>query len=159
MATKTRNELYFKQLKSMIFGNRYKFPDTEMRLLYLTAINFCIKKMNAGVIAFRQEMFELNESGIQNRALFENGILSKFTFMNVVSVGMMQKQYAWVKNFIEKNKQFLHPKERKAAYNFNRIHIKSDRNQKSNPEQNVLHFLFVPFPCASHRLVKPVFEA
>ena len=32
---------------------------------------------------------------------------------------MMQKQYDWVKNFIEKNKQFLHPKERKAAYNFN----------------------------------------
>ncbi len=119
MATKTRNELYFKKLKSMIFGNRYKFPDTEMRLLYLTAINFCIKKMNAGVPAFRQEVFELYDAGIQNKALFENRLLSKFTFKNAVSAGMMQRQYDWVKGFIEKNKSFLHPKDRKAAYNFN----------------------------------------
>jgi hypothetical protein len=119
-ALTTQNTLYFNALKHLIFEHRYQFPDNEIRIVYLLAINFCIKKMNKGELEFREEVFELYEKGLANRALFENGFLSKFTFKNLVSVGIMLKKYDWVKDFIETARMDLPAKDRASAYSFNR---------------------------------------
>ena len=119
MALKTHNVLFFNELKQLIIKNRYQFPDHEIRNVYLLAINFCIRRINADETAFRQEAFDLYEAGLANRALFENGILSKFTFKNAISAGTMMGKDEWVREFLEFGKQFLHPKEREAVYSYN----------------------------------------
>jgi hypothetical protein len=119
-ASKTDNPLYFNDLKILLNSYWSKFPETERREMYLCAINFCIKKINNHETQYLNEYIDLTESGLENRALMENGILSKFTFKNAVTVALKLSKFEWVKNFIESYKQFLHPKERQTVYNYNK---------------------------------------
>lgn len=119
-SSKTDNPLYFNDLKILLNSYWSKFPETERREIYLCAINFCIKKINNHEIQYLNEYIDLTEAGLENRALMENGILSKFTFKNAVTVALKLSKFDWVKNFIENYKQFLHPKERQSVYNYNK---------------------------------------
>jgi hypothetical protein len=119
-ALKTDNPLYFNELKILLFTHLLNFPDTECREILLHAINFCIKKINNHESLYLNEYFELTQFGLENRILMENGILSKFTFKNAVTVALKLSKWEWVKNFIENYKQFLHPKERQPVYNYNK---------------------------------------
>ncbi len=119
MALKTNQNKYFEVLKKLIHKNWMLFPKSEARVLYLQAINFCIKRINANELGFLNEFFDLMQSGLENKCLFENGVLSKFTYTNAVTVSLRLEKYEWSKLFIEEYKIFLHPKDREAAYNFN----------------------------------------
>jgi hypothetical protein len=119
-ALKTDNPLYFNDLKILLNTHWASFPETERREIFLHAINFCIKKINNHESKYLNEYFELTQFGLENRALMENGILSKFTFKNAVTVALKLSKFEWVKNFIESYKQFLHPKERQTVYNYNK---------------------------------------
>jgi hypothetical protein len=116
---KTDNELYFNDLKILLNSNWSSFPEIERREIYLCALNFCIKKINKQESRYLSEYIDLTEEGLENRALMENGILSKFTFKNAVTVALKLSKWEWVKSFIENYKQFLHPKERQPTYNYN----------------------------------------
>jgi hypothetical protein len=119
-ALKTDNPLYFNDLKILLFTHLLNFPDTERREILLHAINFCIKKINNHESLYLNEYFELTQFGLENRILMENGILSKFTFKNAVTVALKLSKSEWVKEFIENYKQFLHPKERQTVYSYNK---------------------------------------
>jgi hypothetical protein len=119
-ATTTDNSMYFNDLKILLNTHWLNFPETERRSIYLVAINFCVKKINNHESQYLSEYFDLMQAGLENRALFENGILTKFTFKNAVTAGLKLSKWDWVKNFIENYKQFLHPKERQLVYNYNK---------------------------------------
>jgi hypothetical protein len=119
-ALKTDNPLYFNDLKILLNRHLLSFPESERREVILYAINFCIKKINNHENQYLNEYIELTQTGLENRALFENGIITKFTFKNAVTAGLKLSKWDWVKNFIENYKQFLHPKERQTVYNYNK---------------------------------------
>jgi hypothetical protein len=119
-ALKTDNPLYFDDLKILLNTHLLSFPESERREIILYAINFCIKKINNHENQYLNEYIELTQTGLENRALMENGVLSKFTFKNAVTAGLKLSKFEWVKNFIEEYKQFLHPKERQSVYNYNK---------------------------------------
>ena len=116
---KTANPLYFNDLKILLNTHWASFPVTERREIFLHAINFCIKKINNHEGQYLSEYFDLTQFGLESKALMENGILSKFTFKNAVTVALKLSKSEWVKNFIENYKQYLHPKERQPVYNYN----------------------------------------
>jgi hypothetical protein len=118
-ALKTDNPLYFNDLKVLLNTHWASFPESERREIFLHAINFCIKKINNHESQYLNEYFDLTQIGLENKALMENGILSKFTFKNAVTVALKLSKWEWVKNFIENYKQYLHPKERQPTYNYN----------------------------------------
>lgn len=113
------NEDAFYEAKNLIHQYGHQFREAERREQYLIALNFCIRKINAGKDHFRAQAFELYQSGIENKALFENGILSQFTYKNATTAGIMAGQFDWVRQFLEDYKPFLHPRERHAAYVYN----------------------------------------
>jgi hypothetical protein len=119
-ALKTDNPLYFNDLKILLNTHLLSFPESERREVILYAINFCIKKINNHENQYLNEYIELTQTGLENRALMENGVLSKFTFKNAVTAGLKLSKFEWVKNFIENYKQYLHPKERQSVYNYNK---------------------------------------
>jgi hypothetical protein len=119
-ALKTDNPLYFNDLKILLNTYWLNFPETERRSLYLAAINFCTKKINNHETEYLTEYFDLTQFGLENKALLENGILSKFIFKNAVTVALKLSKWDWVKNFIENYKQYLHSKERQPVYNYNK---------------------------------------
>ena len=118
-ALKTNDDIYFKELKKLLSKNWMCFPESESRVIYLQAINFCIKRINIGEKNYLDEYFDLTQSGLENKLLFENGVLSKFTFKNAVTVALRLEKFDWVKQFLDNYKQYLHPKDKETAYNFN----------------------------------------
>ncbi|MBL7783759.1 MAG: hypothetical protein JNM22_21160, partial [Saprospiraceae bacterium] len=55
---------YFQKFRQELHQNGHFFPDTELKELYLLAINYCIRKINEGVEPFILEGWELYREGL-----------------------------------------------------------------------------------------------
>jgi len=116
------NENYF-LLKNLIFTSFSSFPHTEMRAMFLLAINFCIKKRNSGVKEFTQEAFELYEKGFSEKIFIENEIINSHTFRNAISIGLVLEKFEWVENFIDKYSEFLEEKKKDVNVKYNQARL------------------------------------
>lgn len=112
------SEALFFKVKTDLQQHGLLLRDKERRDVYLLAINYCIRRLNTGRQQFWQEAFDLYNNGLENRSLFENGALSKFTYINAVSVGIGMKNFAWVRQFIEEYRPFLPARERDSIYHY-----------------------------------------
>ena len=113
------SENNFEELKHLIAKHWKLFPPSEIRDIYLFAINYCIKRLNAGDRNFIREAFELFRSGLINKTLLEEGILSSFTYKNITRLGMALKEDEWVEQFLEMYKKYLLPRERENTWRYN----------------------------------------
>ncbi|MEM6317196.1 MAG: hypothetical protein AAF960_05970 [Bacteroidota bacterium] len=95
------------------------FPKSELREIYLFAINFCIAQMNSGNEAFLEETFTLYKNGIERQIFLDNNILSRWTFKNAIVLALRMKEFEWVENFIENFHQYLEEKYRESFLYFN----------------------------------------
>lgn len=127
MFIQAEEEHYFQQFKQLIATHIDKFPPLEMRDLYLMGINYCIKKINGGETSYYQECLELYEIALKNGYLLENGLLSRFTFNNIVAVGLKRGDLDWVAQFIENYQHFLEKKFRDNMILFNRARLEYQR--------------------------------
>lgn len=91
---------HFEQLNQLLQNHSTLFPDAEIRSLYLMAINFCIRSLNAGEGAFQQRVFDLYQRGLEAGWLFERGQLSPWTFKNIVSVGLKLGEFDTIRSFL-----------------------------------------------------------
>lgn len=105
--TNPKDETAFIHLKERIVKLGHFFPHSEIRDIYLLAINYCIKKTNAGNKEFIRESFDLYREGLKREILIENNILSRWTFLNIVTFGTHLKEFDWTKDFIEKYQLYL----------------------------------------------------
>lgn len=105
--TNVEEEDHFRQLKSLILEHVNLFPRSEMRDLYLMALNYCIGRMNIGKEEFIPEAFALYKKGVESEILIENGQISRWTFRNVVSIGLKVSAFEWVEQFIGNFQSYL----------------------------------------------------
>lgn len=112
------------QLKRALFEHERKFPPEEMRVLYLMAINGCIRRMNAGRKTYVREAFELYKVALDRNFLMENGRLSGFTYKNIVRVAAGVGDHEWAEDFLETHKNSLHPRERDNLYHYNLAYLR-----------------------------------
>ncbi len=105
-------------LKDIILTNLKYFTNFELRDIYLIAINYCIKKLNSGQQKYIREAFEWYRSGLDKSLLSENGILSLFTYKNILNLGLNLKEFDWVENYLSEYKQHLNPKERENHFTY-----------------------------------------
>ena len=94
------SEEHFYQLKKQLDTKGALFPPQELRVIYLLTINYCISRINAGASSFVRESYDLYKNGLERDIFLENGVLSRFTFSNVVTTGLNLKEYKWVEDFI-----------------------------------------------------------
>ncbi|MBL7828496.1 MAG: hypothetical protein JNJ57_17820 [Saprospiraceae bacterium] len=111
------------QLKQALFEHETRFPPEEMRVLYLMAINGCIRRMNAGRKSYVREAFELYNVALERNFLKENGRLSGFTYKNILRVAAGMGAYEWAEQFLETQKAALHPRERENLYRYNLAYL------------------------------------
>lgn len=114
------NEWHFEQLKQLLPQHGSLLPPNEIAEIYLSAINFCIRRLNLGEPKFMREAFDLYQTGIESRALMPNGFLSKYTYKNAMVAGARLGEHEWALNFLENYKQFLPERERENTYLFNK---------------------------------------
>lgn len=114
---------HFHQFRSQLQKNRTFFPEEEQKDLYLVAINFCIRQMNAGNALFSRQVWELYQEGLENNFLLEDGRLSSFTFNNIVANSIHLQEYTWLETFIESYEGKLEESSRSNIVSFNRARL------------------------------------
>lgn len=93
--------LCFELLKDDLFDYLSVFNEEERYELFQICINFCIRKINTGYRDYFEEVFELYQEGLRTEILLDKGILSRFTYKNIVSAGLKLQAFEWVRDFIE----------------------------------------------------------
>lgn len=111
---------HFFSLKSMLSDAEKWLPISELRQVFLFAINYCIRRVNTNETGFMREVFDLYQIGLGQGVFVENGFLSRFTFKNIVSAALQLGELAWTERFIEDwaprlHGQFREPYERFCA--------------------------------------------
>jgi hypothetical protein len=113
------NESSFRELKKLLDIQQAAFPVTDLRDLYLFAINFCIKQLNSGNQAYLREAFEIYSAGLSIDIFLENGELSPWTYSNFIISGIRLREFDKVEAFIKQYTQNLPEKERDGLYRYN----------------------------------------
>lgn len=113
------DEGHFRQFKDLLEKSTQAFSASEIKDLWLLAINFCIKRLNTGGRAYVQEAFDLYRNGIEQGILLEQGLLGRFAYKNTVALGLTLGQSDWVHGFIEQYKDALEPAYRDNFYRYN----------------------------------------
>ncbi len=120
---------YFKNLKAEIEEHGPRFTHSEIRDIYLMAINYCIGRMNAGDEDFIKEAFILYREGLEQKVLIEEGSVSRFTFLNIIGIALKLREFNWVDHFIEEYKQYLEIQHRESIVNYSRSRLHFEKKE------------------------------
>ncbi len=118
MLANPEDEHHFKSFKKLLLSKGMFFSDWEIRDLYLQAINYCIKQINGGADNYFNEVMDFYKEGLDKQYLLENGVLSRFTYHNIVAAAIMTQEFEWVDQFIYKYKKNLQRKYRESSFSF-----------------------------------------
>lgn len=117
--TKPDKEEHFIRLKLLLEKNASIFSNTDLRNLYILAINVCIRRINAADRKYTREAFDLYRSGLSRGVFLENGYLSKVTYRNVLNIAVAVGELEWALAYLEEFQDFLPPKERENIFRYN----------------------------------------
>ncbi len=112
-------EVTFDKLKQAFFDHFELLPPAERQEVLLMTINVCIKGLNTGQAHFAKEAFELYQKGLSSEMLFNKGVLSRFDYKNIVSIGLILREFSWVADFIERYTPVLEEQFRATYRDFN----------------------------------------
>ena len=113
------NTAFFERLKTALFEYPDLFPKEEIRGLFLLTINYCIRQLNEGNKHFQKEILDLYKEGLRKKYLLIDGVLSRYTYQNITTMGIIQKDYDWVAQFNLDYKDLLEKQFREPSYSFN----------------------------------------
>ena len=113
------NPQHFFKLKALLIQQTHGIPILQLREIYLSAINYCARKIRKGENFYLSEALELYQKGIERQVLIDQGQLSPWTFTNVVKLALRLKHFDWIEQFIKKYSQKLPASFRENALNYN----------------------------------------
>ena len=110
---------HFQTLKALVYDSDQHFTKAEVKDLFYFAINFCINKFRQGGKEFAEDLVELYDRGLQKGVLMEDGLISPWTYKNMVKLGLGLRRFEWVERFITDYSFKLPGDQREDAYHFN----------------------------------------
>ncbi len=123
MLREPNNEVHFEYFKDLLVAQGDQLPPEEARDLHLLAINHGIRRVNEGARRYFQDVMDLYRAGLEQTYLLRNGLLSRFTYHNIVAVALQIDDSAWAKEFIEDWTSSLERRFRERMYNYSRAKI------------------------------------
>ena len=124
-------ETHFQQLKNLLLDPAGHFSAEEMHGLYILAINYCVRQINAGLTRYFGEALDLYKVGLAKNYLLENGVLTRFTYHNVVASGIQTGELDWVRYFINEYKNRLEKRYRESSFSYNLARLEYARHNHS----------------------------
>lgn len=94
------DEIHFERLKYYLNTQADVLGEKEQVAVLLMALNYAIKCLNTGNKLYIKEAFDLYQKGLIDDLLIENGRMSHFAYKNIVSLGIILKEYDWLDDFI-----------------------------------------------------------
>lgn len=112
-------EQHFQHFKQLLLQQSGQFSQEEMHGFYILAVNYCVRRLNAGGAYFFKETLDLYKEGLNKGYLFENGQLSRFSYHNIVAAGLQSGELDWVRYFIHEYKNRVEKRYRESSFSFN----------------------------------------
>ena len=133
LVVRDEDEKAFKTFIKDLKANNNHFTSQDLKDLYLLAINFCVKKSNQNLTEYTQQAFELYIYAIQNGYLLEHHEISRFSFTNVVTLGIKLKEFAKTEKFIQDYAKYIDKEYRQNTVDFNnaKVFYSKDQHQKA----------------------------
>ncbi|MFK8103614.1 MAG: hypothetical protein AB8G15_13865 [Saprospiraceae bacterium] len=114
---------FFDQFRDLLFAQEAQFERKELKDLYLLGINFCIRQLNQGNTFYPQELWKLYQQGLAADVFLDDGRLSRFTFNNVIGIGINLKEFTWLDHFVEQYKNYLAEEDKDSIIYFNQARV------------------------------------
>lgn len=133
LVIRDENEAAFNSFIKDIKANEAYFTAHDLKDLYLMAINFCVKKSNQNLKEYTQQAFELYIYAIDKGYLLEHREISRFSFTNVVTLGIKLKEFSKTENFIKQYANFIAAEYRQNTVDFNsaKVFFSKEQPQKA----------------------------
>ena len=113
------NEALFESLILLLDKTEKTIDHSELKAIYLYAINLSIINIRQGKQQYVETCFDLYRNGIASQALFDRGELSTGSYTNTIRLGIMLKRFDLVENFIQEYYQYLPKESREDARFYN----------------------------------------
>lgn len=84
----------------------------------MSAINFAIRRHNAGERDYTQDALDLYRDALAKGILTENGLLPKYTFLNIFNLAQLAGASEWALVFLEHDLQLLPEEDRLFAHRY-----------------------------------------
>lgn len=123
MLENSEKEEWFHAFKNELLKHGHLFDQQEVQDLFLMAINYCIRRVNDGFRNYFQDIMDFYKEGLEKEYLLQNGLLSRFTYHNIVSVALQIDQADWAEEFIENWTNRLERRFRERMFSFNQAKI------------------------------------
>jgi hypothetical protein len=117
--TDPQDRAHFDKVKSLIDQHIHLFPDIEVKEILDSALNYCLKKMNAGHTEFLAEVFNLYREFLTKGLLLFRGQFDPFHFKNIVTTGLRLNEFEWIEHFITHYSQYIDERYKENAVTFN----------------------------------------
>lgn len=111
-------DLYFERLMQLIRTRVEVLLEEGGTSVYLLAINYCIRKVNTGDVAFRQVLFDLYLEALRKGYLLTDGMLLPWSYKNIVSIGLKVNALSEVESFLETYRPLLPEDSRESFYQY-----------------------------------------
>jgi hypothetical protein len=112
-------DIHYKNLKELIEQHIHLFTEAEAKEIIDAALNYSLKRMNAGEKEYIRETFNLYVKFLSNGLLLVNGQITPWSFKNIVTTGLRLSEFDWVENFIYTYSEQLDEQYRDNAITFN----------------------------------------
>jgi hypothetical protein len=122
-------EVHFQGFKQLLQQVNLLFKVDEIRELNTFAINYCIRRLNDGQGSYLQELLDLYKSGLGSGHLIVNGVLSRFTYHNIVGAGLRSGDLDWVNFFIHEYRNALERSYRESSFSFSLARLEFARRR------------------------------
>ncbi|MCF8245325.1 MAG: hypothetical protein K9J46_09235 [Saprospiraceae bacterium] len=120
---------FFQNFKRLLLQHGSLFPAEEMRDLYILAINFCIRRYNVGSQAYLRDQFDFYKDGLRQGYFLTDGELSRYTYQNAVTSGLVMQEFDWVERFIHGYRDKLAGPYRESVFSFNLARLAYEKKQ------------------------------
>jgi hypothetical protein len=114
------DDTVFQTLLTLLEQNIAIFEHSEAEHIYRLLENACAINLNQGKRQFLKHIFELYQQEIENEIIFDTkGFIRTSVFLNIVKVAILNKEYAWAKQFLYDYKTKLPETEREDVFQYN----------------------------------------
>lgn len=138
--TYPNEEKHFDELERRILSQTEYFNRSEVRTLYLAALNYCTAKVNQGSIDYCSRALTFYHLGMEGGFLLENNLITRYTFGNAVAFALKIREFEWAEQFIQRFQQHLDEKERNSIVNFNLSRVYFEKGDYDKAQRLLTQF-------------------
>lgn len=95
------DEFDFFKIEELLFNNHLELKLDDQKLFFFNGLNYAVGKLNQGESKFGKELLKWYKFGLSKEILFPKGLISVSTFQNIIHVSCQNKEFDYVKDFIE----------------------------------------------------------